>query len=67
MVRYIPPLSPIMKAVEDKVYLPKSDAMRIPLKYLAELFAAGNIEVITKTLQRLLGRVGKLNLNHNSR
>ena len=54
MVWYIPPLSPIMKAVEDKVYLPNSESMRIPLAYLAELFSAGDTKVITKTLQRLL-------------
>ncbi len=54
MVWYIPPLSPIMKAVEDKVYLPNSESMRIPIAYLAELFSAGDTKVITKTLQRLL-------------
>lgn len=28
--------------------------MRIPLSYLAELFAAGNVTVVAKVLQRLL-------------
>ena len=54
MVLYIPPLSPIMKAVEDKAYLPNSESMRIPLAYLAELFSAGDTKVITKTLQKIL-------------
>ncbi|MBQ3450954.1 MAG: nitrate reductase subunit beta, partial [Selenomonadaceae bacterium] len=54
MVWYIPPLSPITKKFEDKVYLPQSEAMRIPVKYLAELFTAGNTELILQTLQRLL-------------
>ena len=54
MVWYIPPLSPIAKTFEDKVYLPKSEAMRIPLAYLAELFTAGNTDIIMQTLQRLL-------------
>lgn len=54
MVWYIPPLSPIMKKVEDRVYLPNFDAMRIPLSYLASLFSAGDTKVIAKTLQRLL-------------
>ena len=54
MVWYVPPLSPIMKQQEDKVYLPKPEAMRIPLAYLAELFAAGDTDIIRRTLQRLL-------------
>ena len=54
MVWYIPPLSPIAKQAEDRVYLPDSKAMRIPVAYLAELFAAGNTQVIYQTLQRLL-------------
>ncbi len=54
MVWYIPPLTPIIKAAGDKVYLPKSEAMRIPLKYLAEMFTAGDTEIIQRTLQKLL-------------
>ncbi|MBO6290770.1 MAG: nitrate reductase subunit beta [Selenomonas sp.] len=54
MVWYVPPLSPILKQQEDKVYLPKPEAMRIPLAYLAELFAAGDTDIIRRTLQRLL-------------
>ena len=54
MVWYIPPLSPITKNFEELVYLPDSKEMRIPVAYLAELFAAGNINVIYQTLQRLL-------------
>lgn len=54
MVWYVPPLSPITRAVESNVYLPDSKEMRIPLAYLAELFSAGNVEVVANTLQRLL-------------
>ena len=54
MVWYVPPLSPIAKKFEDKVYLPNSEAMRIPIKYLAELFTAGNTDIISQVLQRLL-------------
>lgn len=54
MVWYIPPLSPITKIAEDKVYLPNSEAMRIPIAYLAELFTAGNTKIIAQVLQRLL-------------
>ena len=54
MVWYIPPLSPIAKNFEERVYLPKSEEMRIPIEYLAQLFTAGNTRIIVETLQRLL-------------
>ena len=54
MVWYVPPLSPITRRAEANVYLPDVEEMRIPIAYLAELFAAGNAGVITATLQRLL-------------
>jgi nitrate reductase beta subunit len=54
MVWYVPPLSPITRRMEADVFLPEVEDMRIPLTYLAELFSAGNVPVITQTLQRLL-------------
>ena len=54
MVWYVPPLSPITRRAEADVYLPSAEEMRIPLAYLAELFAAGNTAVVAKILQRLL-------------
>ncbi len=54
MVWYVPPLSPIAKRFEDKVYLPDSEEMRIPIKYLAEIFTAGDSQIISRTLKRLL-------------
>ena len=54
MVWYVPPLSPITRRVEADVYLPPVEEMRIPLAYLAELFAAGNTAIVSKVLQRLL-------------
>ncbi|MBR1579878.1 MAG: nitrate reductase subunit beta [Selenomonadaceae bacterium] len=54
MVWYIPPLSPIAKRVEADVYLPDAQSMRIPLEYLASLFSGGNVDVVAKTVQRLL-------------
>ena len=54
MVWYVPPLSPIARKAEAQVYLPDSEAMRIPTQYLAELFTAGNTQIISKTLTRLL-------------
>lgn len=54
MVWYIPPLSPIAQKFEERVYLPRSEEMRIPIEYLAALFTAGNTRIIVETLQRLL-------------
>jgi nitrate reductase beta subunit len=60
MVWYVPPLSPVTSAVEgegaesdpDAVF-PAIDALRIPVRYLANLLAAGDEEVIRKVLKRL--------------
>ena len=54
MVWYVPPLSPITRRAEADVYLPDVKDMRIPLSYIAELFAAGNVAVVENVLQRLL-------------
>ena len=54
MVWYVPPLSPITRRAEANCYLPDVDEMRIPIAYLAEILAAGNTAVMTRTLQRLL-------------
>ena len=54
MVWYVPPLSPITRRAEADVYLPEATDMRIPLAYLAELFGAGNTQVVARALQRLL-------------
>ena len=40
--------------MEANCYLPEADEMRIPIAYLAEILAAGNTSVMTRTLQRLL-------------
>jgi nitrate reductase beta subunit len=59
MVWYVPPLSPILKVMTQKGYseteiFPAIDEMRIPVKYLAKMFTAGNEEVIRTILKRLL-------------
>ncbi|CCH78573.1 Putative nitrate reductase (beta subunit) (narH) [Nostocoides japonicum T1-X7] len=61
MVWYVPPLSPIVDLLakqghdaEDRDTLFGAiDALRIPVDYLAELFTAGDTEVVTRVLQRL--------------
>ncbi len=59
MVWYIPPLSPILKVMTQHGYketeiFPAIDEMRIPIKYLAKLFTAGNETVIRNILKKLL-------------
>lgn len=61
MVWYIPPLSPIMKWFEEKEdsadvgsVFPAIQEMRIPLEYLANLLSAGDKQVITTVLGRML-------------
>ncbi len=61
MVWYIPPLSPVVDAVsryghdgEDLGNLFGAiEALRIPIAYLAELFTAGDTEVVAGVLRRL--------------
>ncbi|BDG01271.1 nitrate reductase subunit beta [Anaeromyxobacter oryzae] len=59
MVFYVPPLSPV-RAVRSDGARPVSDdlladpaALRIPIRYLASLFAAGNERVVVDALQAL--------------
>ena len=60
MVWYVPPLSPVLSMIEgtgsladpDDVF-PAIDALRIPVRYLANLLAAGDDEVVRRVLKRL--------------
>lgn len=54
MVWYIPPLSPLRSHVEEVVAGEGADAMRIPVRYLANLFAAGDEEPVRGVLERLM-------------
>ncbi len=59
MVWYIPPLSPIQNAAEmgkinKKGIMPDLDDMRIPVKYLANLLTAGNVEPVKLGLKRMM-------------
>jgi nitrate reductase beta subunit len=61
MVWYIPPLSPVVDAVRDtgedaedqRNLFAAIEALRIPVEYLAELFTAGDTEVVDGVLRRL--------------
>lgn len=67
MMYYIPPLSPVMSVIEDELYkldlseekhdfelFQRLDAARLPVKYLANLFSAGNEEIIREIMHKLL-------------
>jgi len=51
-VWYIPPLNPILGV--SKSFFVDLDSFRIPLEYLASLFAAGNVDLVKDALRRLL-------------
>ncbi len=59
MVWYVPPLSPVVNAAESgKIglngILPDVEDMRIPVRYLANLFTAGNEVPVKSALKRML-------------
>ena len=67
MMYYIPPLSPIVSVIEEDLYrldvadevrdfelFDRLDAARLPIKYLANLFSAGNEAVIRAIMRKLL-------------
>ena len=61
MVWYIPPLSPVIDTLTEQGHDAEAagnlfgaiDALRIPVEYLAELFSAGDAQVVTDVLQKL--------------
>ncbi|WP_394277827.1 nitrate reductase subunit beta [Luteococcus sp.] len=61
MVWYIPPLSPVVDLLQEQGHDAEAagnlfgaiDALRIPVEYLAELFTAGDTQVVTEVLQKL--------------
>lgn len=54
MVWYVPPMSPILHKDASHTHFPNSDTMRIPVAYLAQLFSAGNEDIIRQVLKTLL-------------
>lgn len=59
MVWYIPPLSPVQARIEAGAIdwsgaLPDVKSLRIPLKYLANLLAAGDEAPVARALERML-------------
>jgi len=59
MVWYIPPLSPVQTAVDSgelgiNGILPDVESLRIPIKYLANLFTGGKEKPVTSALKKML-------------
>jgi len=61
MLFYIPPLLPVLGYIENGTYevdaedyFGSLDKARVPLKYMARLFTAGNQEHVRRTYQKLL-------------
>jgi len=60
MVFYVPPLSPALTAFEQTYgakitdVFPKISELRIPIKYLASMFTAGDTALVEQALKRLL-------------
>lgn len=59
MVWYVPPLSPIMNAINNQgekgtdVIFSAIENLRIPIRYLANLLTAGDTSLIRKTLKKM--------------
>ncbi|MER6972879.1 nitrate reductase subunit beta [Nocardioides sp. NPDC000445] len=61
MVWYVPPLSPVVDLLREQGHDAEAagtlfgaiEALRIPVEYLAELFTAGDTDVVTGVLRRL--------------
>jgi nitrate reductase beta subunit len=61
MLFYVPPLLPVSGRTGDGIYQHDSDEFfahtdqaRVPLKFLASLFSAGNVEVVEKVMKKLM-------------
>ena len=61
MLYYVPPLLPVMGRSEGNIYEHDADTLfttidqaRLPMKYLATLFSAGNIDPVRDAMKRLL-------------
>lgn len=62
MVFYVPPLNPVITALDPRgrytadydTLIPSIDKLRLPIRYLANMFAAGNEEEVRKALKRLI-------------
>ncbi len=67
MLFYVPPLLPVLATIKDNIYdldgvdsenltplLTNLDKLRLPLKYMASLFAAGNTKTVEEVYKKLI-------------
>lgn len=60
MLFYVPPLLPVMASAQGGTYKSSSDffssleSARVPMQYMANMFAAGNRDVVTEAYKRLI-------------
>ena len=67
MLYYVPPMLPVLAKVKDGVYdvagadseglaplLSSLEAARVPIRYMASLFGAGNEDVVTEVYRKLI-------------
>jgi nitrate reductase beta subunit len=53
MLFYVPPLVPVMSRHDGSIFGGIEEA-RLPVRYLASLFAAGNVDVVQSSLRKLM-------------
>lgn len=60
MLFYVPPLLPVAGSMHDEIYENTTDFFssvensRLPMRYMASLFSAGNVELVTAVYRKLI-------------
>jgi nitrate reductase / nitrite oxidoreductase, beta subunit len=60
MLFYVPPLLPVAGSMHDQIYENTNDFFssiensRLPMRYMASLFSAGNVELVTAVYRKLI-------------
>ncbi len=60
MMFYVPPLLPVAGSMHDQIYENTADFFssvenaRLPMRYMASLFSAGNVELVTAVYRKLI-------------
>jgi nitrate reductase beta subunit len=60
MLFYVPPLLPVAGSMHDQIYENTTDFFssvensRLPMRYMASLFSAGNVELVTAVYRKLI-------------
>jgi nitrate reductase beta subunit len=60
MLFYVPPLLPVSGSMHDEIYDSAADFFssvensRLPMRYMASLFSAGNVDMVTRVYRKLI-------------